>query len=537
MKPLFRRAWFWAAVAAGTVLRGAGLLDQVIAGDERHAFAFAVLHSLRESLFTWSETANSPPLNAWLRLLIALGMQPSELALRLPIAASGLAALVLVPRWVARRLDPRIATWTAWLIATAPLLVFYSRFMRPYMPYALLTAVAAGAFFDWWRERRIASGIAYAVCAALAVYLHLLAAPFVLAPFAFLALERAVGGRQALPPWRQIAAPAGSLALLLALFVAPAWSELTRLVANRRVPLELHAQDLWALPLRLAGSGVLWLTLLFWAAALYGAVRLARRDAPLLRYGLCLVLAQVVAIPLLSPKFIANGIIFSRYALPVLIPVLVAVALALAEPPLPRARLPWRLAAAGLLAALFFVGPLRDRELYLNPYAVRPQALLPPRRARSSPAVPDLYRQLAAGPRGTVIEAPARPVELYLDRLALYQRVHRRAGLVAPGDGELTDDRLALRTVAPAEPAELLATGAAFLVLHRDWAAELGPSRGIAPSAPPDLERRLERELAASRRQARSLERRLTEAWGEPDLEGGGLAAWDLGRARRGAPE
>jgi hypothetical protein len=533
LTPLCRRPCFWAAVLVGVLLRSVGLFQQVIVGDEQHAFRFALEHSLRQALVEYSDTANSPPLNAWLRLLLDLGWPPSELALRVPVLAAGLAMLLLVPRWIARRVDPRTAVWVAWLLATSPLLVFHSRFMRPYMPYALVTAMAAGAFFDWRQDGRLRQGLAYAGLGALAVYLHLLAAPFVLAPFAWLALEAALPGRRVVPPRRQSMVVAGLLGGLLILFLMPAWASIEDLLARRRQPLELGWRDFAAVPIRLSGSGVGWLTLLFCALALYGGFHLARSRPVLLRYGLCLVAVQMLTIPLLSPRYIANGLIFSRYLLPVLAPLLLAVGVGLATAPTARLTVAWRLAGAGFLAASFFLGPLADPEFYRNPFAVRPAALLRHRPGGEGGPVPDLYGRLQHGPPGAVIEAPTRPSEVYLPRLARYQHLHRRPALLSPGSEALSDPRLGLRSVVALEPERLLASRAAFLVVHRDWRRELGPGGRLGPSAPPELGRDTRRELADFRRQAHGLVRVLEATWGPPDFADDQLVTWDLERVRQ----
>ncbi len=532
--PLFRRLAFWAAVAVGVLLRSVGLFQQVIVSDEQHAFRFALTHSLGQSLVEYSNTANSPPLNAWLRLFLDLGWPPSELALRLPVLAAGFAMLLLVPRWIARRLDAGTAVWVAWLLATSPMLVFHSRFMRPYMPYALATAVAAGMAFDWWREHRLRHGLAYATMGALAVYLHLLAGPFVLAPIAGLALEAARGGgRQALPPLRQIVGVALLLAGLSLLFLVPGWSSIAELIAHRRQPLALSLQDVTAVPIRLSGSGVAWLTVLFCGLALYGAFQLSRRHPALLRYGLCLIVAQLLAVPFLSPRYVANGLIFSRYLLPVLAPLLVLVAVGLATAPVARRNVLWQAAGATFIAAGLLCGPLADLEFYRNPFAVRPAALLPRRGGGETGPTPEIYRRLRAGPPGPIVEAPARPAEVYLAPLARYQTIHRRGAMLSARDEALADPRLGLRSVVALEPERLLASPAVFLVVHRDWRRELGTRGARRRSAPAESARERNREFADLRRQARRLVSALEEGWGPPDLAGDRLVAWNLERARQ----
>src|SRR5206468_10578860 len=101
------------------------------------------------------------------------------------------------PLAVRRRLGSRAAAWLAGLAALSPVLVLYGRIARPYMPVVLCGSAAAAAFLAWWERPRPAMGAAYVVAAALAVWLHLVAAPFVAAPFLFAAGDLAWRARQA----------------------------------------------------------------------------------------------------------------------------------------------------------------------------------------------------------------------------------------------------------------------------------------------------------------------------------------------------
>lgn len=528
---LARSAWWWAALAVGAALRVTGLFRQVLVADEIHAYRFALLLDFPEVLVSYPFTANSPPMNAWLRLLVDLGLAPGELALRLPVLAAGLALLVLPPLWVARRVGRVEGLLLAWLIAISPHAVYYSRFLRPYGAFALLTAVAAAAFFDWWRTGRAASGVLYAVSGAAATYLHLLAAPFVAAPAFFLLVERAVAGRRAWPPWRRLVGIGGLAVGLVLLFVVPAWPHLHKLASARRQPVVADLADAYAALLVLSGSTSRWVALAFWVAVLVGIARLARRDGALCRFLLVLAAAQSIAVPLLSPTFINSPLILARYLLPILVPLLVFVAVALSPPPGPGvlARLP----AALFVLAAFATGPLTDPSLYRDSLGLRPELLAvhqtEPRPTWTPPAP---YEVLATGPAGTVIEYPVRPMQRFFNPLSDYQRVHRRRVVVSPGDRLLYDPRLGLRTIIAPDPESFLASGAAFLVVHRDWHSELGPDLGFQGPYSPEAHARIAALLERLDRGARNLSRDLVERWGPPDRRGDGIWIWDLERVR-----
>jgi hypothetical protein len=532
--PLLRRWSFWAAVLVGAGVRIVGLHQQVLVADEVHAFHGALRTPLPEALTTYRMQAHCPPFNAWLRAGIELGLRPSELALRIPVLLAGLAALLLVPRWLERRAGAGAATVAAWLLAVSPLLVYYSRFMRPYMPAVLTSAVAAAAFFDWWREGRGASGAAYAAAASLSIYLHLLSAPLVLAPWLFLAAEAALSRGRAHPSWRRLVAVAGGLVALLALWMVPAAASLRRLAPSKSQELVLDPRTWREGGMLLAGVGWGWLALLFALAAGRGLAVLARRDAALARYAVTLILAQLLGVLALAPAFLQSPPIFARYVLVALVPLLALAATGLAEP-LPRSSHHAPAIAAGLyLVAAVASGPLAGSELYTSPFGLRPEILdFVSREPRPPRSAPPAYARLAALSPGPLVEFPARPLSRFVNTLAVYQRLHQRAAHLSPGDRLLLDPRLGVASFVAPEPKALLASGAALLIVHRDWAEELGPNLGASGALPPDQRARAQTELAQMGRQATGLVRRLTGEWGLPDLADPMLAIWDLGRLRR----
>ena len=524
---VWRNPLLWAAIAVGTALRSVGLFGQVLIGDEVHAFRFVPQVAFPRVLWAYDQTANSPPLNAWLRLFFAAGIPPSETALRIPVLASGIAVLLIVPWWIARRIDARTAIIAAWLLAVWPPLVLYSRIMRPYMPFVLLGAAAAGAFYEWWRTRRRSAGVAYALLAAAAIYFHLLAAPFVLAPAVFLAVEVLRSGPRTLPPRRDIAIVVGMLTAALLAFVVPAWPDLTALVSARRVPLTLGRGDARAVTRLLCGTDVAGLALIVAAAMLAGAVRLARDDATLLRYVMILSIAQLLAVPLLSPKFVQHGPILARYLIVLAVPAVMLAAIGLAARTWIR-----RVATPLLMAALFFSGPLASASRFVNPLGMTEQlAGAAPRTNDALQPLPDAYRLLATGPPGPIIEHPFPPSARFLLPLTGYWEVHRRPIRIAPARQGLGDPRLGLRSIVAGDPQRLLDSDAVFLIVHRDWQSEIG--RAFIPDSGPVRGRRLvARNLEWMRAEATHLDGELERSWGPPDASDAQIAIWDLTRVR-----
>lgn len=521
---------FWAAVGVGTLLRTVGLLSQVLVGDEMHAFRAALRMRLGEALIAYPATANSPPFNAWLRLLLDLGITPTELAVRAPVWLAGIALLVLAPWWIGRRLGPGVGVVTAWLVAISPPLVYYSRFMRPYAPFVLLTALATALAFDWAHRPRRATGVALAVVSVAAAYVHLLAAPVVAAVFVWLLAERFIrpAASTPAPSLRQVVALAGLTAGLMAVFVVPAWSNLLELASARRVPVEATLGDVAAALTILSGSRAIVATVALWGLAVAGAIRLARRSPALARLAGLVIVVHAIGVPALSPSFIGGPQILARYLAPLLVPVLVLVAVALE----PRGGARWRIglgsATVGMIATLFATGPLTSPALYESSLAWTPEVL---NVHRSVPhpvrPVPKLYGVLARL-GGSVVELPARAVPRFVALLGDYQRAHGLEVRISPGDRYLSDPRLGLDSIVADDPPALLDSGARWVVLHRDWRKELGPSLGYLGPVSDKAMRRARQILRLLKRAARIRYRILVKAWGQPTFENDLLAIWDL---------
>jgi hypothetical protein len=133
---------------------------------------------------------------------------------------------------------------------------------------------------------------------------------------------------------------------------------------------------------------------------------------------------------------------------------------------------------------------------------------------------------------GSVIEIPVRAARRFLHRLGDYQVEHGRRVRISPGDQFLSDARLALDSVVDDEPEALLDSNARWVVLHRSWETELGPSLGNLGPASPAIMRRSRDTVQMMERLARRIYRDLTAAWGPPALENEMLAVWDLQRVR-----
>jgi hypothetical protein len=532
------------AAAAGVVLRFWNLRDQVLGGDELHAVRAALAQPLSQLLTTYQLADSCMPLTALDRLLHDHGLALDEWRLRLPVLATGLAALVVLPALVRRRLQPAARPFFAALVAISPLLVLYGRIARSYMPATLLGFAAVMAFDRWWAAGAArGTAIAYVALSALAMWFHLGAAPIVVAPLLFGAVElslAALSGRARESGvvrrrrFAALAAVAAGLAASCALFLVPAWPSLVRLVAAKRLPQEVPAATWWGVLQLQAGAraGQLLPALLFWAAALGGLGALLRRRPRFGAYLVALASAQLLGILVLSPLGLARLQVLDRYLLPALPVVLLWVAAGLAHPWWPRqggfGRAGQRLAAGGLILVWLSAGPFADVDVLASSFMhhndmvafALPRATLPPG------GMPRPYLALGGAPGSAIVELPWPPVWDFGRSFYVYQELHGLRVQVAAPAAELPAGSLRWRNRVSPEPAALLASGARYVAVHRHLAIEEERLR-LPPGAPPA--RRIPPLLAAQLAAAgERMAARLAAEWGPPAFADADVAIWDL---------
>jgi len=533
-----RFLWFplIGSVFAGLGLRLWNLLGQILGGDELHAVRAAAAHTVPEILTTYSLTDHSLPLTALYRWLLEHGVSLSELAFRMPSILCGALALVVFPYFFAGRVPRPAVLLYAWLGAIAPDLVLYSRIARSYLPMVLCGFVAVMAFEAWWRTRPWKWGGLYVLCAALAVWIHLGAAPFVASPFLFAAGDLVTRRGERWGRVRDLAVVGLALALACAAFLLPARDSLARLVVKKSVEQSVPLGTAWDLLRLQAGTPSYTVTILFWIGALAGLVLLLRDRPRLGAFMLTVSAGHLLGLLILSPQGLGHPLVLNRYLLPLLPFVLLWEAHGLG-------RL-WTRKAAGctgfvaqryatrlFLLLLFWTGPFlapgyRDGSfMHHNDFVdfVHPRATLP------ETLVPAVYRGL---PRGPVLEAPWPTVWDHGRVFYIYQRIHRQRVMVsAPFD--LPRQRgIDFRNEVPPEPAAILASPARTLVVHLRLPWE--EDRVQLPGGPPS--RRMRPILRqAYRRAGERLAAQLVAAWGLPDRADGFVRVWDLERVRRSA--
>ena len=523
-------------VLVGAVIRLWNVRDQVLGDDELHAVRAATSMRLGSVLTTYHESDHSIPLTALYRGFIDLGGVLSETGMRVPILLCSIALPLLAPRLVAPLCGARVALLWSWALALSPLLVLYGRMVRSYAPVVLLATCGVIALLRFMRGERLALGGLYALCAALAIWLHPGAGPFVVAPLAWAALERVTGWR-ADGERRGLGQVIGAGALLLVLaaaLLAPARESLWRLIELKSGAAPLALSTLAEVGLMHAGVRPLLAGIVLWLLAAAGCVALwrdGRRDlAVYLPVGL---VGQLVGLYLLAPDL--GSSLFAARAFLVALPLALLAGAAGADGAVRKLGLAGRrrtAALAALVISIVAAGPLADRAFWTTSFRQHDDfvTFTHSRPRLREDQVPGFYLPLESAVPGALIELPWHPFWGFGHSVPAYQERHGRRVIVGNLDDLALRPELAWRSYVRAEPAAILAAPAAFAVVHLDFEREEQVAR--LARGEPDRVRPHPQHWARLRREAETIRAMLDSAWGPPDYDDGAVAAWNLERVR-----
>lgn len=425
-----------AIFAVGFFLRWHQLTIQILSDDEWHAVRTAVRDSYWQMVTGFSTSA--VPLLSMLYKFVHDHFGASELSFRMPMLLAGLALIPLFPLVVpAELLSARGRAALAGLVAISPLLIYFSRYARPYALSVLFSTIALFAFYRWWKAEPGRWDLLFIVAGLLSPAFHLTAVSTVAAPFAW-AFWQAWRGK-GVRTWREIWWLGFKSGALIILVCGPPvvldYAAIDRRAGASRVNFQTFRESL---PLLAGLDG--WVSWLVGAAAVAGFVLLARKAGPLASLLFFASLATVAVTAVSGADSVQVPIVFVRYSLWLAAYFLLLLAFALAAL---LDRLPaWAAwpALGAALGLLFVGGPWPSVYGRVNSwtshaiyeYTYRDDS--PFSYERRPPHVPELYRELAKEKPGSLViaEAPFY-IEWHNNPLAYYQEVHHQrvvAGLL-----------------------------------------------------------------------------------------------------------
>jgi len=428
-------------VLLAAALRLAGLDQQIVGGDEIHPLKVLRVNSLGDILTHFHRPDNCIPITAWSWLLAAtVGLE--EWGFRLLSWLPGILLVWILPRAMRPVLAPAEGLLLATVLATSPVLVYWSREARPYSAVAFLAALAVFAL----TRHAGGHGRRWLVACALCQFAAFAFSPTAAPALAGLALATVVWSwfaarpqparRRAAACLRNLAPAILALVLVLVLLgpalsaLADSWGtgKMTQSKVKART-LEMSARLIFGIP---ATARDPWVVLgLLKLLTLWGFVGLLRRYP---RLGVAALLCALV--PALIYGFtrlhhIRSNLVFVRYQAAV-VPLYLSLTVfgfgdlrrRLAEygPRLARFLSPVAFVAWGILT---WLGPIPTGLPPHSPFGLRESHMT----QRFSPATvstidraPAFYRDLALKPPRSVIEWPVP--DLSDKAVAFYQFVH-----------------------------------------------------------------------------------------------------------------
>ena len=393
---------------------------------------------------------------------------------------------------------------------------------------------------------RDSSGL-FLIGALGAVFFHPVAVVAVAAPLGFAVVDLLIRSRQSLQEGerretlrrqaRRLVVAALGLGLGLSSWFWLSRDGLLELALTRREPLPFDLESFAGLAMIQSGATRPAVAFAFWGLALAGFLVLLRRQRRLALYLGLLYVAPVAGLILLSPVAGDQPLLFNRYSLLALPPLLLCLAVALdcwidaVRPRLGR----WAFLPVAVLLVLWLAsGPLARYQFRAGSFAHQNDLVdfgCAPSRVAAS-RLPEVYSQLPQ--KGALLEGPWQSAWRFSRALHAYQDHHRREVMVISRDPAVAAAAVRLARVLPAEESHWLSSDARYLIVHLDLAGEeagleVAECARRAGPMPPAVRRRLAARGA-------TLAGRLGKRWGSPDWEDAGFVVWDLERVRASAP-
>ncbi len=486
------------AIAVGSLLRSHQLSAQIIVYDEWHTLRSAIGLDYAK-IYTSFGDHSAIPISLYLRAMLeTVGL--GQWTLRAPFLAAGVATILLPPLLARRYLGRATSDLFAWLLSLSPLLIYHSRFARPYAISTLCGVLAIYFVHRCWEREDWRAGAAYAALVSVTGFFTMAHLPFVLSPFLyFLAAWVLSGRKRTLRPLARLSMlGALTLALLLGLLGPALLLDHATIGSKLRVPpqgVEVEAIVRMATGCR---SDLLGVVLVFLASL--GALALGRARAGLCSYLLTVGVLQIASVLILEPRQYTQPPVFCRYVLPTIVIGLLFAAIGLnalvthavrAAARLSARSLPgWasRVATAAVVLSVALAGP--QRELFVHPSGWVNESMTSRLQfpevdpSRLVLRLSRFYRDLEERPPASVavIEAPYTAFGLYAP-YSYYQLRHRQTTWVASEFGACEPENTSALAPHPgfrlpylfflADTEAIEASGADFLVIHKDFPREV----------------------------------------------------------------
>ncbi len=504
----WRQSWerlapFVFPIFIGIMLRTYNLTPQILVDDEWH-----MVHRLSGNptfmsvVNDFGANDHSVGLSAIIWMITRL-TTANELILRLPSLLAGLALLFVFPLFTSRLLSRGNALVASYLVAISPTLCFFSRLARPYAVTTLLAFVAVCSCYVWLRTGSRRSAVLYTLTAAPVPIFHLPALPSVVAPALFALLLVASRRDQLAPTTRSLLAVFGVAFLLMAALISYPLVHSIVDLSGRLNTDRITLDTLRGAIELLIGTSYSAVVVAAVTLGLIGIVGIYISDWLLGCYLLTIISVQFLCVLGSRAAAIHTPVVAARYfgvVLPLLL-ILPAygaqcivrlrarattcdcsarIGLALAVPLLGFGPLPWIYGAPNNFTNHISYQADYDRHRYFERF--RPAA------------ISSFYAYLSGSFPPNSIAVIEAPWYFYFHSYAYYQRIHEQRVIIGfvsmdpavmrAGEVPYADVRVRLDNAVHVSDTDLVrATGARFLIVHRNPMTETHWPTGVADSA------------------------------------------------------
>lgn len=300
--------------AGGCWLRLYRIAEQVVIDDEWHALNAVQYHGFNWIFTHFGDADHSIPLALLYELQYQLfGL--NEWLMRWPMLVAGCISILVLPFLLRHWLNRPERLLFATLLALSPLLIYYSRFARPYSILVVLEPCAILMAWHWWNTRRAVFGLGWVLTACVSAWLNMPALIVVTAPFAWfclLALQKALKAGDWKPMAGLLAIGAIMLAVLAALLGPPLATQPGALMAKAGQHFINWETLPWAISLA-SGSGYWWVFAPIALFSILGFTVILGRDRDFGYFLLLTSLVAVLALITTGAAYALHGNVFLRY--------------------------------------------------------------------------------------------------------------------------------------------------------------------------------------------------------------------------------
>lgn len=320
----------WSALAAIAIAGVAGyfrltqLGQQILIDDEWHAIHALLRLDYQQIFLSFGHADHSIPftlLFKWLAETIGL----SEWWMRVWPLLGGLATVALVPVLLRPWLRGAEPWLVAVLLAISPILIHFSRYVRPYALTVPLTFAAVIALWRWWHEGDRRWAVVFVPSAVLAGWMHPLTLLFTggaLLWFGLVALKDLLKHRDMAGLIKVVPVGLITVALSSVLVLPPLLADPHSMAAKTGIDELQWETVVWAWEL-VVGTAHWGMASLMVVLALVGWVVALRRDAWFVGYWFFITALAAVVLSLLNPAWVHHALVPVRY-LSVAIPMVFA---------------------------------------------------------------------------------------------------------------------------------------------------------------------------------------------------------------------